>query len=351
MIVKNEAHCISKCLESVKPFIDYWVICDTGSTDDTEKVVTECLKDIPGEFHKHEWQDFATNRNRAINLSKTKANYTLIMDADDYLVADKFAFQNLTELAYRIQIKHVNLSHYRPQLIHNLVDFKYVGVIHEYLELPYNVSQKILPGCQIVVRAVGARSQDADKYLKDAEVLEKALKMDPANTRYVFYCAQSYRDSGKLEKALGYYMRRSDMIGWSEEKYCSYLEAGKIMEKIFPDDIKNITITYLKAYECNPSRVESLFYLAAYYRKSGLLSGAYLFAKQGVTILKPTDALFLEPDCYDWKIWDELAVAGYYMGKQEESTTINKKLLAGNSLPESERVRIRTNLDFCLGKR
>ena len=32
MIVKNEAHVIRRCLDSVRPFVSHWVIVDTGST-------------------------------------------------------------------------------------------------------------------------------------------------------------------------------------------------------------------------------------------------------------------------------------------------------------------------------
>ena len=39
MIVKNEAHVIARCLASVRPIIDYWVIVDTGSTDGTQDAI------------------------------------------------------------------------------------------------------------------------------------------------------------------------------------------------------------------------------------------------------------------------------------------------------------------------
>jgi glycosyltransferase involved in cell wall biosynthesis len=39
MIVKNEAPVIRRCLDSVRPIIDYWVIVDTGSTDGTQDVI------------------------------------------------------------------------------------------------------------------------------------------------------------------------------------------------------------------------------------------------------------------------------------------------------------------------
>jgi len=37
MIVKNEAQVIRRCIDSVRRFISYWVIVDTGSTDGTQE--------------------------------------------------------------------------------------------------------------------------------------------------------------------------------------------------------------------------------------------------------------------------------------------------------------------------
>ena len=39
MIVRNEAPVIRRCLVSLLPIIDYWVVVDTGSTDGTQDVV------------------------------------------------------------------------------------------------------------------------------------------------------------------------------------------------------------------------------------------------------------------------------------------------------------------------
>lgn len=48
MIVKDEAHTISSTLKAVKPFIDRFYILDTGSTDGTQKVISEVLSPVPG---------------------------------------------------------------------------------------------------------------------------------------------------------------------------------------------------------------------------------------------------------------------------------------------------------------
>src|SRR5580704_1601575 len=52
MIVKNESRVIQRCLDSVKHIIDYWVIVDTGSTDGTQNVIKDFMKDIPGDLYE-----------------------------------------------------------------------------------------------------------------------------------------------------------------------------------------------------------------------------------------------------------------------------------------------------------
>jgi glycosyltransferase involved in cell wall biosynthesis len=348
MIVKNEAHCITRCLESVKPYINFWIVCDTGSTDGTEQVVKSCLKDIPGEFHHHEWEDFATNRNKAYELAKGKADYILIIDADDYLIVnDASEFDNLKFPAYKVRFDHGSISYTRVQLLRSDIEAKYIGVLHEYLSIPNTVVPTILEGCYIKYGASGSRSKDPAKYLKDAQVFEKALITEPDNLRYVFYCAQSYRDAGALQKALEFYEKRGKAVGWIEEKYVSLLECGKICQIIYPNDLNKIESTYLSAYNCYPYRSEALNYLCIYCREKGLFEKSYFYAKVGARCTLPKDGLFLEPSCYQWRLQDELAIAAYYVGKFQEGYNINRSLLNNINVPENQKERITKNLRFC----
>lgn len=347
MIVKNEAHCIERCLNSVKPYIDYWIICDTGSTDNTEEIVRNCLKDIPGEFHKHEWEDFSTNRNKSLQLAKSKADYIFIIDADDYLnVSNTETFKHINKLAYTIEFNHGPIVYSRIQLFSTKIQAKYIGVLHEYLEIPLNIQSEPLQDCKIIYGASGARSKDPLKYLNDAKVFEKALISEPHNVRYVFYGAQSYRDAGMKEESLKLYLQRSKMGGWIEEQYVSLLEAAKIIECLMPQDINKVELAYLAAFNRHQNRIEALAYLCSYCRKNSLFDKAYFYAKVGCNVAKPKDALFLETACYDWKIIDELAIAAYWIGKKQEAAALNNALLKSGMLPDSERERIISNLAF-----
>jgi glycosyltransferase involved in cell wall biosynthesis len=351
MIVKNEAHCISNCLNSVKPFIDYWIICDTGSTDNTEETVKSCYSDIPGEYHHNEWVDFSTNRNIALQLakaSKINPDYILVIDADDYLVvSSEKAFQNLDKKAYNIEISHGSISYSRVQLFSSKIPSKYVGVLHEYLEIPPSIIPTQLTTCKIIYGASGARSHDPNKYLHDAEVLTKAMQSEPNNSRYVFYAAQSYRDAKLPNESLKLYLQRSKMGGWVEEQYVSFLEAGKLYEQLQPDDISGVENLYIAAHNCQPNRAESLVYLSSYCRRNKLFDKSYFYSKIGSTISKPHNGLFIEQACYDWKIIDELAIAAYWIGKKQEAASLNLALLTSGMLPQYEKNRVIKNLSFC----
>ena len=87
MIFKNEAHIIEKTLENLCSYIkfSYWVICDTGSTDNTKEIITTFFKNknIKGKLCDTPWKDFGYNRTIALQNGFNTSDYLLIFDADD----------------------------------------------------------------------------------------------------------------------------------------------------------------------------------------------------------------------------------------------------------------------------
>ena len=82
MIVKNESHIIEQTLNNIvnNIKIDYWVISDTGSTDNTKEIIQNFFnkKSINGELHCDKWRDFGYNRTRALQHAYNKTDYLLI---------------------------------------------------------------------------------------------------------------------------------------------------------------------------------------------------------------------------------------------------------------------------------
>src|SRR6202035_1398077 len=81
-------------------------------------------------------------------------------------------------------------------------------------------------------RRLGDRNRAADKYARDAELLEAAVALDPHDARSVFYLAQSLLDGDDPEGALTWYTKRAEMGGWSEEVFYSLLQRARCLERL-----------------------------------------------------------------------------------------------------------------------
>lgn len=352
MIVKNETRVIKRCLSSVKPFIDYWVIVDTGSTDGCQEMIKEFMKGIPGELHERPWKNFEHNRNEALALAKDKADYVLIMDADDRLEFEpNYRIPDLMKDGYRFWIKFNSTSYQRHQLIQTKGPWKWEGVLHEALTADVPVTSESFDGVKYVVSTDGARSQDPKKFLKDAEVLEEALRDDPNNTRYMFYLAQSYRDAGEHAKSLEWYRKRIEKGGWQEEVFWSLLQVASLEHSLGRPE-ETVIESFLRAHRYRPHRPEPVFYLAELYRKQGRHDLTYALIRSREFIRQPPskDVLFLQDWIEDYGLLFELSISAFYVGKYKESLEACDKLLEMKDLPKSWREQTEQNRLYPLAK-
>jgi pantoate--beta-alanine ligase len=94
MIVKNESKIITRLLESVASFIDTYCICDTGSTDNTPKIIQDFFntKNIKGKIVYEPFQNFEHNRNFALRSASGMADYLLLLDAET-IYSDNYHIQ------------------------------------------------------------------------------------------------------------------------------------------------------------------------------------------------------------------------------------------------------------------
>ena len=326
MIVKNEAHIILETLQNLVNSItfDYWVISDTGSTDGTENLILNFFSEvgIPGELHKDEWQNFAYNRNLALNYARGKGDYILIFDADDFVEGSLKISTDLEADAYYLNFSDESgvLSFRRVALVKNNPEIYWRGVVHEFIELPEGASYGNLVGpYSVIARTRGARSLDDDKYYHDATVLANAVynNQDPdLEPRYTFYCARSYRDAGLYQEALSWFKKRAVMTdGWSEEAYYSCLEIAQIYE----NEGKALEgREYLeKAIQINPNRAEAWSQLAKLYREAGQHHIAFAYAYMAKDLDLNPDSLFSWNRVYDYWIPFELLENGVKIGNVE----------------------------------
>ncbi len=353
MIVRNEAHVLARCVESVRPLIDAWCIVDTGSTDGTQALTSELLGDLPGELHEVPWRDFAYNRTRALELARPLGDYSLMIDADvvallDDGIAAADAVRSLSADVYDVRFSD-GLEYTRPQVSSTRLDFTYRGVLHEFLVVPEGaVRGGTLPGLRFATFRDGARSQNPTKYHDDAELLRAALQAgeDPElEPRYTFYLAQSCRDAGLVDEAIDAYRRRSELGGYLEEVYVSLswvvrLLAGR--DGCTPE----VFDAALRAIDVVPKRAEASCHAATAARRAGRMPTAYVFARHAASLPKPETGLFIEPDVYLWRSLYEISIAAYYVGAIGEGRDATERLLGMEDLPSAERAAVEANRHF-----
>jgi glycosyltransferase involved in cell wall biosynthesis len=268
MIVKDESHIIEKTLNNIvsKITIDYWVISDTGSTDNTKELIVQFFKTvgIPGELVEHPWFNFGYNRTKALECAFNKTDYLFIFDADDEIVGDLKFPVSLERDKYFLKFG-TDFSYVRPLLVNNRKHWIFEGVLHEYLtnaigETCEAGGPTINGNYYLQSNRLGARSNDPDKYSKDAEILRKAFDEAIERNyglacRYAFYCANSYKDAGPryANDAIYWYKKTVSLNGWIQEKWNSYFQLGLINRAL--GNIPEAIFFWLEAYNCLPDRI------------------------------------------------------------------------------------------------
>ena len=101
MIVRNEGTRIDRCLDAVAPFVAYYVVCDTGSTDDTSARILATMDryGIPGEIHDVGPKEGAQARNEALDRARASVarfDYLLLIKLSGGLWAGAFLLFLLT---------------------------------------------------------------------------------------------------------------------------------------------------------------------------------------------------------------------------------------------------------------
>ena len=343
MIVKNESHIICKTFDNILKYvpITYWVISDTGSTDNTIELIKSYWKEknIDGELVEHAWKDFGYNRTKALESAYNKTDYLLIFDADDSFHGNFKVPAVLDKDSYNLKFG-VGFEYVRPLLINNRRRWKFVGVLHEYLACcePDAVSATIDGNYHVESGRTGNRSQDPKKYEKDAKVLEMACQTEKDTSltdRYAFYCAQSWKDAGEPDNAILWYKKCLTLNNWYQEKYYSCIMIGNLYKQ--KGDNMEALKYWLKTAEYDGERMEGIAEAIQLLRESGMnLFACALYKKYRGYQKRPRDKLFIDITKYDSVLEYNASISAYYCGKKELGMECCRKILMDeNASPSS----------------
>lgn len=344
MIVRNESKIIDRCIRGCVDNIQAISILDTGSTDDTVKIITDRAKDlnIPCKIDHSIFKNFGESRTESANLAYKNfpdIGYILLLDADMILTGK--ITEELTGNGYLMMQKNSSIEYFNVRVIKNTGKNICKGVTHEYWDS--------CDGGRITSAFIDDRNDGgckADKFERDIRLLKAGIKKQPEHkTRYTFYLAQSLQNSGRPQEALRYYKEHVKINGWNEEVYMSMKCIGNCYDKL--DKFEKALGWYVRAWEFRPSRLEACMDAITMCRKLGMHRIACSFLMSIDKVPQSNDSLFVNHQITSCLIDYEKSICCYYVpGMKEEGKSAGERIIANGTAPEYILSSVQDNMKF-----
>ena len=343
-MVKNEERNVRRLFTSVSPWIDGIVLCDTGSTDGTVQLAKNVIEELklPGRIYQFPWENFGKSRTNAFTCFQSWVQkhtqwdpakvFALLLDGDMVLPSEEGLHATLEALntnygGVNLQQQNGGIIYYNTRLLRASEKWRCVGSTHEYWECEGKAVENVKAP---IITDIGDGGCKADKFTRDAALLEADLLTDPNNVRTYFYLGQTYMSTGQQEKAIEILGKRIDMGGWDEERYVAHLYRGDCM-KTLGRPVEAVE-EWLRGWQLRPHRTEAAMRLISHYRQTPNMNfAAYTYIEklfqlqlgetvEGVSAWKPlqnNDILFVSHSDMRYAIWEELGIVAYYVKKIE----------------------------------
>lgn len=357
MIVKDEARTIERTLASVKPFIDRWIILDTGSTDATRDVIRRAMEGVPGEVLDEPFVDFETTRNLGLERCGEATEFILWLDADDELQngAALRAFLERERKAvgpdrevYLVRLD-TGVRFDSPRVARSRAGWRFKGAVHEILQHPQRLppSQRV-PDAWIKHHPdLEAGERSRRRWERDIGLLGRAVERDPTDARAAFYLALTYVWLGRLDEAAPALRRRIDLGGWTEEVYQAKMALAEISERRGAPWAETLEL-FLDAHAYAPHRAEPLYHIALHYNALGQHALCMVFARRGLDIPLPEkELLFVDEAVYRWKMADLVGSSAFWVGEFALGEEAARKALRH----QPGDARLEQNLGFYLDRK
>ena len=340
MIVKNGADDLPRTLAAARPYIGYYVISDTGSTDDTMAIIRRELKGIPGVLREDPFVDFGHNRSIVFAEIRNKCRWALLMDADMAVEMDEEWEPDPALDAYMIEMgRYTPFSYRLPLLVRGDIAWRSVGAVHEYTWREDGLPYRSEPTDAVRVDMTAADRSSPEKFRWHLAMLMREWRRDRTNQRTAFYLAQTFRSLGKTAVARRWYLRRAGMAGYAEEAFYSAYQAA-----LLAPDWPTRAVELMAAWERRPGRLEPLYDLAAELNRRDMHHAAYALASVGAPL--PADSLFVSTWVWDWGVTFERSVAAYWVGRRDECRELCDRLLENPRVPTFVRAQVLVNRKY-----
>ena len=313
-MVNNEAHCIERMLNTVWPYIDYWVIQDNGSTDGTQDIIRNFFeeKGIPGFLYQLDWwEGHGINRDHCIKTALEAdhgCDWILRVDADEQLIIDDefdwSVFDDTSIQSFNVAARDGGTTYFRTWLWNAKEPWAfYPDKAHETIYLDRDGIGEEFQRVNLPIGMRHLLTNDGMTWAKPMKFLKDALNLELGNvpTRkvltdnyHLWYIAKSYADChddvenlpyGQLHKeeyarrAIFYYKMylyqtnpRYELEGISEGDgqemaWYAAFGIGQMYRSLNEDE--SAIKWYQRASEFCANRNENYFNMALLYEKTG----------------------------------------------------------------------------------
>lgn len=353
MIVKNEEKTLPRLADSLQDQLDHWTIVDTGSTDGTKDVVRDLFGHLPGELIEDEWRGYGPSRNVALRAGSRHTDWLVTLDADETVSGDLRADLDASDAdVIEARQQYGILRFWLPRVIRSAAPWRWEGRAHEYLTLGDITPRAVRSSAFTVVHHADGGNRP-DKLERELRLLEADLEDMPDDPRTTFYVARTHEDMGSPARAAEFYRRRTELVGWDEERWYARWRLGTCLLRLGKHE--EAAGVLLSAWNERPWRVEPLYSLATHYREQGqwqmcweigLLAAKYTASRpDGRGPAPENDRLFLHEDAYRWGMAYERSISAWYVGELAQGRRLCEYLL-GEELPPEIRHSVMANRSY-----
>lgn len=309
-MVKNEAPIIARAMRSVKDLVCGFVVLDTGSTDDTPRVMLETATELslPIYFRRATWKNFADGRNKSLEfgceIARRKGrSFLLMFDADEVIeggLPDLTPYSDI-DIFDCDGVLPSGDTYLRVCLFNVRCKLRYQGVTHEALINKGDIEEETFKRGRmetIKIREINDshRRVTGQKGPEDLKLLEEAYKADPTNTRGIFYLARSYMFEGRCEEAVPLLRKYLELEKeFHEEIFYVKLHLGHCLIELKQSPVE----IWFEAFSERSWRNEPLVYLARWCAGQNMLPIAKIFYERALGQERPKgESRPIMSDCY-----------------------------------------------------
>lgn len=345
MIVKNEAHCVTRALDSVRAGVDDWVVMDTGSTDGTVELLESYRSQFPGHVFSGPFEDFSQAKNRVLHEGEKRADWCVILDAD-------MEWRDISQLRAEIEqtpdevdglateILDVQTegdkTYWQVRAFRSGRGWRYRYRTHE---IPWCPTLRVEESSTAVLHHANGGSREG-RLERDLRLLGLDLADNPHDPVTHYYLGGTYLNLERPREAISAYRKSLRYATSPDNEHC-YMTRMQLAKALslggFPD--AEVDRMLLESVETRPWRREALHRLLTRLVERRQLQAAAALGERFLPVTPPSErheyTFFdptAEPLCYF-----ELARAYAGLGNSEGYRTARERTLSDPHAPDAAR--------------